>query len=502
LVESFRALVEQRTGLSFVAGKTDDLAELLRQRAAASGMEPAVYLARFEHGDARAELRDLAPLLTVAETFFFRHASQIDAFRALAQQHMTQPASAGRPLRVLSAGCASGEEAYTLAIVLRELQAGAQPNAVIMGVDLNPKVIERARRARYSEWSLRSVGDDVRTRWFRRSGGEQQLDPSIHAAVSFVEGNLVQPDRELLGPGRWDVIFCRNVLMYFSPDKARLALANLTRALSDAGHLFMGHAETLRGLSQDYHLCHTHDAFYYQRKTSPASIRPPAALLARANSVEPSPVEAAPCALEQRDPPNWFADIDRATARVRGLGATKASEPANAAAPAGQDWAPVLELMQSDRHSEALALFGVTAATEENADADQLLVEATLLTHANRFPAAEAVCNRLLLIDELNAGAHYVLALCREAAADVERALYHDQVAAYLDPAFAMPHVHMGLLLRRTGRREAARLELTQAHALLEREDTARLAMFGGGFGRSALRALCLAEPSGSGGSA
>jgi chemotaxis protein methyltransferase CheR len=65
-----------------------------------------------------------------------------------------------------------------------------------------------------------------------------------------------------------------------------------------------------------------------------------------------------------------------------------------------------------------------------------------------------------------------------------------------------MPHVHMGLLLRRNGRREAARLELTQAHALLEREDTARLAMFGGGFGRSALRALCLAEPSGSGGMA
>jgi chemotaxis protein methyltransferase CheR len=326
-------------------------------------------------------------------------------------------------------------------------------------------VIERARRARYSDWSLRSVGDDVRTRWFRRSGSELLLDPSIHAAVSFVEGNLVQPDRELLGTGRWDVIFCRNVLMYFSPDKARLALANLTRALSSGGHLFMGHAETLRGLSQDYHLCHTHEAFYYQRKSSAHSTRPQPALFTRVHSVEPSPLQPA---LENSEPPTWIANIDRATARVRGLGAIKPSELANAAAHAGQDWAPVLELMQSDRHTEALALFGATAATEEHADADQLLVEATLLTHANKFPQAEVVCTRLLLLDELNAGAHYVLALCREAAGDVERALHHDQVAAYLDPGFAMPHVHMGLLLRRNGRREAARLELTTHHAHAE----------------------------------
>jgi chemotaxis protein methyltransferase CheR len=493
-VERFRALVQERSGLSFAANKADELMQLLRQRAVARGTGVLEYVARLERGETLGELRELAPFLTVGETYFFRHAAQIDAFRAIAYQHMTQPESSGRPLRVLSAGCASGEEAYSLAIAAREV-FGNTSGAAVVGVDINPRALERARRARYSEWSLRSVSEDVRARWFRQSGAEVLLDPAIHAAVTFVEGNLVQCDRELFGNGRWDVIYCRNVLMYFSPDKARAALDNFTRALTGQGHLFLGHAETLRGLSHDYHLRHTHDAFYYQRKPGD-SARP---------SQPPSPAELA-VAPELELPSmgeDWFTSISRATARVRDLGFPGAAsrehlQPMAASGDLGQ----VLELMQSDRHSEAFALFSRGAAAQSD-DPDRLLVEATLLTHANRFPAAEAVCARLLLLDELNSGAHYVLALCREAAGDLERAMYHDQVAAYLDPGFAMPHVHMGLMLRRSGKCEASRHELSQAHALLEREDTARVAMFGGGFNRSALRALCLTELApGAGGSA
>jgi chemotaxis protein methyltransferase CheR len=97
----------------------------------------------------------------------------------------------------------------------------------------------------------------------------------------------------------------------------------------------------------------------------------------------------------------------------------------------------------------------------------------------------------LLLIDELNAGAHYVLALCREHSGNRERACEHDRVAAYLDPAFAMPRLHLGLLARRAGDRDGARRELAQASILLKREDASRLLLFGGGFNREALFVLC-----------
>jgi chemotaxis protein methyltransferase CheR len=105
--------------------------------------------------------------------------------------------------------------------------------------------------------------------------------------------------------------------------------------------------------------------------------------------------------------------------------------------------------------------------------------------------AAAETCRRLLAIDELNAGAHYVLALCRENAGDRAGAIEHDRIAAHLDPTFAMPRLHCGLLARRCGDRDTARRELTQALVLLKREDVSRVLLFGGGFHREALLALC-----------
>ena len=86
--------------------------------------------------------------------------------------------------------------------------------------------------------------------------------------MTFQEVNLAEENAELWAPGRYDVIFCRNVLMYFTPDNAQALVARLTRSLAPGGHLFLGHAETLRGLSNDYHLRHTHGTFYYQRKNT------------------------------------------------------------------------------------------------------------------------------------------------------------------------------------------------------------------------------------------
>jgi chemotaxis protein methyltransferase CheR len=94
-------------------------------------------------------------------------------------------------------------------------------------------------------------------------------------------------------------------------------------------------------------------------------------------------------------------------------------------------------------------------------------------------------------MDELNAGAHYVLALCHEHAGEHDRAAEHDRFATYLDPAFAMPRLHLGLIAKRGGDRATVRHELTQALELLKREDASRLLLFGGGFSREALMAIC-----------
>jgi chemotaxis protein methyltransferase CheR len=116
------------------------------------------------------------------------------------------------------------------------------------------------------------------------------------------------------------------------------------------------------------------------------------------------------------------------------------------------------------------------------------------LANAGKLAEAEAACGALLKRDEFNAGAHYVMALCREHAGDWRAAGGHDQTAIYLDPSFAMPHLHMGLLARRADDLVAARRELYQATLLLEREDASRILLFGGGFSRAALIELCQRE--------
>lgn len=128
---------------------------------------------------------------------------------------------------------------------------------------------------------------------------------------------------------------------------------------------------------------------------------------------------------------------------------------------------------------------------ESARDPDVLLLEAVLLADSGQHARAERACQALLELDELNAGAHYVLALCCEGRGDPDGAALHDRIAAFLDPGFAMPRLHLGLLSRRAGDRDGARHQLGAALDLLQREDSSRLLFFGGGFGRAALVALC-----------
>ena len=155
--------------------------------------------------------------------------------------------------------------------------------------------------------------------------------------------------------------------------------------------------------------------------------------------------------------------------------------------------------MREERFAEALEMMQ-RLPPESGRDPDVLLLHAALLTHRGRLAEAEEACRRLLDVDELSAGAHYLLALCREGARDRTGAVNHDQVAIYLDPSFAMPHLHLGLLARRAGDRAAAQRELGQALLLLQREDGSRVLLFGGGFSRETLVALCRTELVGCGG--
>jgi chemotaxis protein methyltransferase CheR len=489
----FRSLLTLRTGLFFDETRLAFLQEVLERRLAGFAGDAAAYFAALEDKASAEEVLALAEEITVGETYFFRHLDQLRAYSevALAERVL---ARGSRPLKVLSAGASSGEEAYSLAILAHERGLEGGRRIEIEGIDLNRKAIERAQRARYTAWSLRETTEDVRQRWFRPIGREYEVSPSLKGAVRFRQDNLATAE---FAANDFDVVFCRNVLMYFSPESMRDVVARLTLGLAPGGYLFLGHAETLRGLSHDYHLCHTHNTFYYRKKhvheRRPGAHSPPIGSETQALSPlgESCQDEAAWASS------TWLDTIKRTADRIRALAEAPAhGGPSPLTLPAQRSrrsHGRALELLSEERFTDALSELGEPSANDAS-DADTLLLRAVLLTHSGQLDAAASACAELLEFDELSAGAHYLLALCQERKGLLAAALEHNQTAIYLDPTLAMPRLHLGLLARRAGDRQTARRELTQAALLLEREDASRLLMYGGGFGRNSLISMCRSE--------
>lgn len=501
-IESFRDLVAERLGLHFEDGKLDFLADVLQKRLEYTGCPRfSLYRERIcsspGEGD---EIRALAEHLTVGETYFFRYAEHFAAFAEVVLPSRIQGRSADRRLRILSAGCASGEEPYSLAILMRErFPELASWDVEILGFDVNPSMIGKARRGRYSPWSLRETPDQVRLNHFRPDTRELQLNGSVKSAVRFEERNLLSEDPLFWQRDSFDVIFCRNVTMYFTTEVTRSVVARLARSLVPGGFLFLGHAETLRAVSQEFHLCHTHETFYYQRREAHET---PSEMTFGEAAGNELIRKSAPALTEPSD--SWFSIIRGASERIAdltqekkvsgiGVAAMAAPPTSNVWVPHASDRAEAIELLRRERFTDAMELLR-TLPSESRADPDTQLLLAVLHTNGGNLSEAENVCRHVLELDELNAGAHYLTALCREHAGDADGAVRHDQTAAYLDSAFAMPHLHLGLMAKRSVDMGTARRELGRAITLLDREDASRILLFGGGFTREALVEFCRAE--------
>lgn len=499
-IDRFRAVIAHRLGLGFEDAKSAFLADVMRRRLDVGGQTPEAYLDRLDAEHRDDEMGALSQELTVSETYFFRHNDQYRAFAEIALPDRLGAQAAAKRLRILSAGCASGEEAFSLAMLVRD--AGIDPSwdVAILGVDVNPAMVSKATRGLFSEWALRETPADVRRRWFKPAGRDFALDDTLRASVTFEERNLSRDDPRLWQPDTYDIVFFRNVLMYFTPENGQTVITRIGRAMKAGGYLFLGHAETLRGVSDDFHLRHTHDTFYYQRKQGAERATP---LLPAITSF----AAPAPAVIAAVEADTWIDAIRSACERIETL--ARSPRP-SASARQGSTRVAVMptwdldlarELLREERFAEALDRIE-RLPPESGQDPDVLLLLAALLTQRGRLVEAEDTCRRLLDVDELSAGAHYLLALCREHARDRPGAVNHDQVAIHLDPGFAMPHLHLGLLARRAGDRGAARKELEQALLLLQREDSSRMLLFGGGFSRNTLVALCRTELAGCGGQA
>ncbi len=255
-------LIYDECGLRFDHSNRFLLHKRLAARVAAlgvNGFREYYYYLKFDPARA-AEFDALHSHLTTNETYFMREKGQLAAFAAFAA---ALPAAGRRKLRLWSAGCASGEEPYSMAILL--LEAGLTPKDFeIFGSDISTRVLARAREAQYTMHSFRFLDEAFRQRYFTPSGSMFTLCDAIRERVSFSVINLYHDDKlNLLG--QFDAIFCRNVLIYFDNDSKLMVIGNLHKRLCENGFLFLGHSESLITLPTPFKMGRIANEFVYTK---------------------------------------------------------------------------------------------------------------------------------------------------------------------------------------------------------------------------------------------
>jgi chemotaxis protein methyltransferase CheR len=226
-------VLERACGLSFSTGIRPALADAVRRASGELGLAREPFLSRLAGGDPAA-VTALVEHAVVKETYFYRHPEQ---WAAVTQQLAALPPE--RPLAAWSAGCATGEEAYTLAMVLHD--AGRRGGSdQVLGTDISARALEVARAGRYREWSLRALPVALRARHFDPGHGALSVQAARRAPVRFAQHNLLGAPPP---GGPFDLVACRNVLLYFKPDAARAVLGRLHGALRPGGLLLVGPIE-------------------------------------------------------------------------------------------------------------------------------------------------------------------------------------------------------------------------------------------------------------------
>jgi chemotaxis protein methyltransferase CheR len=264
-VEEFRELQEfiyRQSGMYFPLSKRDYLEGKIRKRSEACNIaDLRHYLRQLCAGALPAELNQLFNEITINETYFFRDQPQIEALR---RHIVPELLNGGRSsLRILSAGCSSGEEPYSLSILLRE----HFPNLSfsISGIDLSEKVLEMAGRGEYAEYAVRFVYEPLRRKCFELRDGLFRLRNEYRVPVRFYRQNLMEfsgapPDAP------YDIIFCRYVLIYFASEAKRRVIRRFFESLSPGGYLVLGNSESLLSVSEDFRMLHFPSAIIYKRR--------------------------------------------------------------------------------------------------------------------------------------------------------------------------------------------------------------------------------------------
>lgn len=404
------------------------------------------------------QIETLASHLTIGETYFFREKKTFQ----LIEEHILLELISSRQrnerrLRIWSAGCCTGEEPYSIAILLSKMISNLKDwNITILATDINPRFLQKASAGLYNEWSFRETPSFIKEKFFKRKKEDRfEILPSLKRMVTFAYLNLAEDSYPSLlnNTNAMDIILCRNVLMYFAPERAKKVVRNLYCSLVDGGWLIVSPSETSHVLYSRFLTINFPGAILYKKdgkgpqdtevlrygpvEEPNVSFQPPLDFVAKPEPEVPIPQETSePLPLEMEEPP----------------------QPT--------PYAQALALYERGCYAEAGEKI-VTWLSKDEKDANAMALLARV--YANQGKLAEALnwCEKAIAADKLNAGYYYLLSIIRQEQGQIEQAGISLKRALYLNQNFVLAHFALGNLVRRQGKFKQSKKHFENVLSLL-----------------------------------
>ena len=404
----------------------------------------------------RTQLEILASHLTIGETYFFREPKSFDAIeQQVISKLIHKHRGKDQHLRIWSAGCATGEEPYSLAILLwRMIPDISNWNINILATDINPVFLKKASEGVYGKWSFRGVPKWIIDKYFSRTRSEHyQIHPHIKRLVTFNYLNLAEDVYPSLtnGTNAMDLILCRNVLMYFSTPRAKEVIENLRRALVDGGCLAVSSVEVSHILFAAFDPITFQDVTLYRKAGDGINLSSPVINMDfHVNEAEPAiHTEMILPAIEETILPVVAGE----------------TEPVKTEMDIHEE---VAILNRQGRYAEAVdKLTGILTVMPQDTRAMDLMARAL----ANQGQLAEAVswCEKAISYNKLDSSFYYLLATIQQECDQIDEAITALKRALYLDPELVLAHFALGNIVCLKGKPGDASRHFTNVLALLDK---------------------------------
>lgn len=461
ILDRFNTFLSEVIGVHYGESRRKQLNEDLEKISKAFGFRNCsdfvLWLVNSRLSD--SDIDKLVAQITIGETYFFRDTAFFNLLRyQVLPEIINKRKNGDKRIRILSAGCSTGEEAYSIAMLLSELIPDIEKwNVVILGIDLNSTYLSKARKGEYTHWSFRQLPEETIDKYFTHSAGKYQIRQKIKEMVSFSFVNLLTDNFPSLtnNTTAFDLVSCRNVLMYFKPEIVNRVVDKLVKSLLNDGYLFVAGAETSMVRHSMLSVSKMKEIYFYQKTNSVVKNQQVKVLVER--RAKPTSIKSRKI-LSQKT--NTAKDEEK---QIETVSMTNIKEHFD-----NGDYQKALE---------QIALLKMQTGVNSKA----LYIEIRIRSGLGQMKEAIELCDSFLTSEKLNPEPYLLKAQIEIELGNANGAIQLLDKAIYLEPELVIAHYLKGNLLRNENKPTQAEKSYRTAYKLIQANGSNDVVPYGDG---------------------